>query len=132
MMTARTTLIIACVLAFLAVALGAFAAHALADSLSVEMKAVYETANDYHFFHALGLMFIGLFLMQCPQARVMQWAAGVMLTGVIIFSGSLYVLSVTELRWLGMITPIGGSLLLIAWVLAAVAIGTISVKQSLP
>ena len=98
-------------MAFLSVMLGAFAAHALSGYLTAEMKAIYDTANEYHFYHAMGLLFMGLWMTLNPRARLIQWSAGFMFLGVMIFSGSLYVLSISGIRWLGMITPIGGTLL---------------------
>ena len=119
---ARSILVTACILVFLAVMLGAFAAHALSGMLTTEMKAIFATANQYHFYHALGLLFIGLFMHHYPEIKLMRWSAMIMLSGVIIFSGSLYMLSISGIRWLGMITPIGGTLLLIAWLMAATAV----------
>lgn len=99
---------------FLAVLLGAFGAHALRARLSPDMLAVWKTANEYHFYHALGLLLIGVLARQM-QGTALNAAAGLMIAGILLFSGSLYLLSLTGTRWLGAITPIGGSLFLVAW-----------------
>ena len=115
-----TTLYIAAALAALsAVALGAFGAHGLKNQLNETDMAIYRTAVDYHMWHALGLGFIGLLTERYPGSRCLTWAGGLMLAGIAIFSGSLYLLSISGLRWLGMITPIGGLSFMAAWALTA-------------
>lgn len=115
-----TTLYIAAALAALsAVALGAFGAHGLKNQLNETDMAIYRTAVDYHMWHALGLGFIGLLTERYPESRCLTWAGGLMLAGIAIFSGSLYLLSISGLRWLGMITPIGGLSFMAAWALTA-------------
>ena len=106
--------------AFFSVAAGAFGAHALKQSLSADMLAVYHTAVDYQFFHSLGLIAIGSIHRISPR-RYHAATAWVMLAGILIFSGSLYTLSITGIRWLGMITPIGGICLLAAWLMLALS-----------
>jgi len=98
----------------IAVAAGAFGAHGLKTILVPEMLAVYRTAVDYQFYHALGLMLCGLLARSDNhiQLRVSAW---LMLTGMVFFCGSLYLLSLTGLRWLGAITPIGGVCFMAAW-----------------
>ena len=115
-----STLHIAAALAALsAVALGAFGAHGLKNHLSDADMSIYGTAVDYHMWHALGLGFIGLLTERYPESRCLTWAGGLMLAGIAIFSGSLYLLSLSGLRWLGMITPIGGLSFMAAWALTA-------------
>ena len=115
-----TTLYIAAALAALsAVALGAFGAHGLKDQLNDADMAIYRTAVDYHMWHALGLGLIGLLAERYPGSRCLAWAGGLMLAGIVIFSGSLYLLSISGLRWLGLITPIGGLSFMAAWALTA-------------
>jgi len=104
--------------AFLAVALGAFGAHALKGSLSPHYLAVYHTATDYQMWHAIGLIIIGILYQQNPT-NLLGKAGWFMLAGIIIFSGSLYALSLTGIKILGAITPIGGVAFLIAWLLLA-------------
>ena len=108
----RTFIILASINCFFAVALGAFGAHGLKSILSTESLQVYKTAVDYHFVHALGLMAIGILYSEYPGVLTAGW---IMFAGIILFSGSLYVLSVTGIKALGMITPIGGLCFMIAW-----------------
>ena len=110
--------------AFLSVALGAFGAHALKERLAPDLLAVYQTAVQYHFYHALGLIAVGLVLSHFPDLKTLVASGWVMLAGIILFSGSLYVLSLTGVRWLGAITPLGGVAFLAAWALLAYGVGT--------
>jgi uncharacterized membrane protein YgdD (TMEM256/DUF423 family) len=119
---AKAFLILGSVNAALVVLLGAFGAHALKARLSVEMLAVYQTGVHYHLFHALGLLAAGLAAMQIPDSGYLRWSGWLMLAGIVLFSGSLYLLSVSGLRWLGMITPFGGVAFIVAWMLFAAAI----------
>jgi len=104
--------------AFIAVAAGAFAAHGLKNVLSSDYLAVFRTAADYQMMHGIGLVLIGVLTKQNANVRNMT-AALFMLGGIILFSGSLYILATTGLRWLGMITPFGGVCFLIAWLILA-------------
>jgi len=110
------------VLLALAVTLGAFGAHALRARLAPELLAVYQTAVQYHFYHALGLALIGLLAMQWPESGWLRAAGWSMVGGMLLFSGSLYVMSLTGVRALGAITPIGGLAFIAAWLLLAVAV----------
>ncbi|MGD2159960.1 MAG: DUF423 domain-containing protein [Gammaproteobacteria bacterium] len=100
--------------AFISVAAGAFGAHALKQVLDSDMLAVYHTAVEYQFFHSIGLLAVGTLHKLTPRYcnLIAAWA---MLAGIIIFSGSLYLLTMTGIKWLGMITPIGGISFLAAW-----------------
>lgn len=106
--------------AFLAVALGAFAAHGLRGRLDDHMMDVFQTGVRYHFFHALGLGLVAVLAKQYPGSNYLHWAGWSMVAGLVVFSGSLYLLSFSGLRWLGMITPVGGLAFLLAWLLLAV------------
>ena len=106
--------------AFLAVALGAFAAHGLRGRVDEHLMEVFQTGVRYHFFHALGLGFIAVLAKQYPDSNRLRWAGGLMLAGIVVFSGSLYVLALTGQAWLGMVTPFGGLAFLAAWLLLAV------------
>lgn len=119
---AKTYLIIAALSGLLAVMIGAFGAHGLKARLSVDMMAVYQTGVQYHFYHTLALLFIGLLSLNYPQVSLLNWSAGMMVVGIIIFSGSLYVLSISGIKWLGAITPLGGTAFIIGWLLLAVAV----------
>jgi len=99
---------------FLAVALGAFGAHALKDKLDSHYLDVYKTAVLYHFIHALALFVIAWLRSQYQDPKI-QIAGLFFLAGIILFSGSLYLLSVTPAKWLGAITPLGGLCFLTGW-----------------
>jgi len=101
--------------AFLAVGLGAFGAHGLKNTLSAEALTIYQTGVTYHMWHALGLIGIALLQQKASESKYVSWAGWLMFIGILLFSGSLYLLAVTGLRWLGMITPIGGVCFLLAW-----------------
>lgn len=119
---ARTFLLLGCVSAMVAVALGAFGAHALEGRLPPERIATWESAARYHFYHSLGLLIVGLIGMQIGARAQLRWAGWSMLTGILLFSGSLYVLSVSGISYLGAVAPFGGVALLLAWLLLAGAV----------
>lgn len=104
----------------LTVALGAFGAHGLKSRVDPALLANWNTAADYLGLHALALLACGLTLLHRPEAGLVNWAGWAFLVGVCLFSGSLFAMTLTGLRQLGMITPIGGVLLIIAWALLAV------------
>jgi uncharacterized membrane protein YgdD (TMEM256/DUF423 family) len=107
---------------FLAVALGAFGAHALKVRLTPEMLAVYQTGNQYHFYHALGLLGVAVAAGLLRPSHLIPWSGAFLLAGLVLFSGSLYVLSLTGQRWIGAITPFGGTAFLAGWLLFAVGV----------
>ena len=109
-------------MALAAVALGAFSAHALKGRLSAEMLAVWHTGVEYHIYHALGLLAVGLVATQHPESALLKWSGWLMFTGILLFSGSLYALALSGERWLGAITPIGGIAFLAAWALLVVGV----------
>lgn len=105
---------------FAGVALGAFGAHALRARVPAEMLQVWHTAVEYHLVHALGLLAVGLVLPRMTAAVVVAAGAGwLMLLGIALFSGSLYALVLTGARWLGAVTPLGGALFMLSWLLFA-------------
>lgn len=106
--------------AFIAVAAGAFAAHGLKNSLSDYYLSIFHTAADYQFYHALGLIIIGILLGQ-QYKRSVFLSGWIMLAGIILFSGSLYTLALTGTKWLGIVTPFGGLCFLISWLTIAVS-----------
>ena len=112
-------LLLSAVSALLAVTMGAFGAHALKAVLSIEMLAVYKTAVTYQMWHALGLGIIALLRQQNPDERIIIYAGWLMFAGIILFSGSLYILSLSGVKWLGMIAPLGGLCFLSAWLLVS-------------
>ncbi len=97
------------------VALGAFGAHALKARLTPEYLDVYHTAVLYHFIHALGLFIVAWTASQYPNNSHVRIAGFAFALGIVIFSGSLYLLSITGTRWLGALTPIGGILFILGW-----------------
>jgi uncharacterized membrane protein YgdD (TMEM256/DUF423 family) len=106
---------IAALLMALAVMLGAFGAHGLKDRLDAYSMDVYQKAVFYHFIHALGLLVVSL----APRTANMVWVNILLVAGILIFSGSLYLLAVTGVRTLGAITPLGGLSFIAAWLLLA-------------
>ena len=114
----RSLVALGAVLAGLAVAAGAFGAHALRGRLSPESLAIFETGARYQMYHALALLVIGVLAAQAPGALA-TWAGRLFVTGIVLFSGSLYLLAFTGIRWLGAVTPIGGVAFLAGWVCLA-------------
>lgn len=110
----------------LAVVIGAFGAHGLKAHISNEMLQVYKTGVEYHFYHALGLLLIGVLSISMPSV-LLNWSAFLLTAGIILFSGSLYILAITGVKWLGAITPLGGISFTTGWILLFV-----SVKKNLP
>ena len=109
--------------AAIAVIFGAFGAHALKERLTEKYLAIWETAVQYQMFHALGLIIIGILMSSSLLGPITQlnWAGYLLLAGIIIFSGSLYVLSFTGIGILGAITPIGGVAFIAGWIMLIVA-----------
>jgi uncharacterized membrane protein YgdD (TMEM256/DUF423 family) len=118
----KTFLTLGGIAALLAVALGAFGAHALKNRVPPEMIAVWHTGIEYHLFHALGLLAVGLAAAQLPQSALLRWSGWLMLAGILLFSGSLYALALSGQNWLGAITPAGGLAFLAAWAVFAAAV----------
>ncbi|MBB65881.1 MAG: hypothetical protein CMO81_12550 [Waddliaceae bacterium] len=114
MLPYKTFLLSSALLGFTAVGIGAFAAHYLKTRLSTEMAAVFEVGVRYHMYHALALLGLGL-MFQLGQPKEFVWAGYCFISGICLFSGSLYALALTGTRILGAITPLGGVLLLLGW-----------------
>ncbi|MEM6840700.1 MAG: DUF423 domain-containing protein [Bacteroidota bacterium] len=118
----KLVLMTAAGLGALSVMIGAFGAHALQATLEAQGRMdTFETAVKYQFYHTLALLYIGLLMFRI-QDKLLDYAALSMIGGVLIFSGSLYILCLSGIRWLGAVTPIGGSLFIIGWVLLLVAL----------
>lgn len=115
-MKANLVIQLAALSGFLSVALGAFGAHGLKNRLSQDMMAIYHTAVQYQFLHTLALLAVGILIQQWGKSTALTVSAVSFLFGILIFSGSLYVLSFTGIRWLGAITPIGGTAFLAGWI----------------
>ncbi len=122
MSIAKLFLALGSITAMLAVMLGAFGAHGLKSRLTIELLTTFHTGVQYHFYHAIGLIAIGLIAMHLPVTDWLKWSGWLMFAGIVVFSGSLYVLSIFNMRWLGMVTPVGGLAFIIAWLVLTMAI----------
>lgn len=107
--------------AFSGVALGAFGAHGLKSRVEPDMLKVWETAVLYHLIHALALVLVGVLCSVMPETGTLRSSGWAILAGTILFSGSLYILVLTGVKPLGIITPIGGVAFLAGWLLLVVA-----------
>jgi uncharacterized membrane protein YgdD (TMEM256/DUF423 family) len=116
----RTFLLAGALAGFVGVAFGAFGAHGLRGRLSPEMLAVFETGVRYQMYHALALMLVAAAASRI-ESRLVSAAGWLFVTGIVLFSGSLYVLAVTGITVLGAITPLGGVAFLAAWACLAIA-----------
>ena len=114
-MTAKLTLILAAANGLLAVGLGAFGAHGLKSKISASLFSAYETAVQYHFYHTLALLGVGILLLHFGPKTTLQFSAGLMLVGIVFFCGSLYALALGGPTWLGPITPLGGLAFMGGW-----------------
>jgi uncharacterized membrane protein YgdD (TMEM256/DUF423 family) len=120
--TARVFLAAGGIAGLTAVALGAFGAHALRSRLSAEMLALWHTGIEYHIYHSLGLLAVGVVALQAAESALLRWSGWLMLAGIALFSGSLYALALSGERWLGALTPVGGLAFLAAWALFIAAV----------
>ena len=116
-MSARAFAALAALLLALGVGLGAMAAHALKSRIAPEMLLIFETGARYHIYHALGLFVLAAFM---DRGVALQGAAWCLVVGIVLFSGSLYVLALSGIRILGAVTPLGGVAFMGGWVWAAV------------
>jgi len=116
----RLFLTLGAVSAFVAVAAGAFGAHGLRARLAPDLLAVFETAARYQMYHALALLAVAWVTARWP-GPLPQWAGWLFVVGTVLFSGSLYALALTSVRWLGAITPLGGVAFLAGWLCLALA-----------
>jgi len=119
-------LVIAAMLGALSVALGAFAAHKLKEILAPDVLQIFETAVKYQMYHALALLATGILLLQFPSSQL-RWAGNLFIAGIILFSGSLYLLCFIKQQqiqalWVGAITPFGGLCFIAGWILLAMGV----------
>ena len=112
----RTFFVLGAVSGFLAVAIGAFAAHGLKGKLPPDLFDVFEVGARYHMYHALALIAVAWATTRWPDSSAVL-AGWCFVAGIVVFSGSLYVLALTGVRWLGAITPLGGLAFLAGWAL---------------
>ncbi|WP_353350040.1 DUF423 domain-containing protein [Oceaniserpentilla sp. 4NH20-0058] len=113
--TSQNVIVIAATLGFLSVAIGAFAAHSLKHVLNHQALLWVDTGVKYQMFHGGIMLILGFALKQWPNWKLIQWAALSFLVGILLFSGSLYIMAATQIKALGMITPIGGLAMLVGW-----------------
>ncbi|MEK4027667.1 MULTISPECIES: DUF423 domain-containing protein [Bacillaceae] len=114
-------IIIGAINAFLSVALGAFGAHGLEGKVEPKYLEIWKTGVQYQMFHALGMVLVGILIGQVQFSSMLNWSGWMMLIGTVIFSGSLYALTLSGIKVLGAITPIGGVAFLVGWVLLVLA-----------
>lgn len=112
---AKVFITLASLSGMLAVMLGAFGAHALKGRLDSYSLGVFETAVQYHFYHSFALLAVGILAVSQPQTVLLKSSGWLFVVGLVVFSGSLYVLSFTGMRWLGAITPLGGLAFIAGW-----------------
>ena len=110
------------ILVMLSVMIGAFGAHMLEPIIGEDKISVYETGVRYHMIHALGIILIGVIAKVFGEAKLLVWSARLLFIGIILFSGSLYVLSISGLGPLGAITPLGGVSFIAGWICLAVTV----------
>ena len=125
-MSSRAAAIVASIAGLLAVALGAFAAHALRNHLTAEQLAIWHTAVDYQFWHALALLGVSIWMGEAAalthaRSKPLSVAASAFAIGIVLFCGSLYALALGAPRWTGAITPLGGVAFIIGWLSMLVA-----------
>ncbi|MBM7648306.1 uncharacterized membrane protein YgdD (TMEM256/DUF423 family) [Bacillus ectoiniformans] len=118
----KVFIIIGAINAFLSVALGAFGAHGLEGKVEPRYLDIWKTGVQYQMFHATGLILVGILIGQISPSSLLNWSGWAMLIGIILFSGSLYVLTLTKISVLGAITPLGGVAFLAGWVLLIMAV----------
>jgi uncharacterized membrane protein YgdD (TMEM256/DUF423 family) len=117
----RTFIVIAAIIGFLGVALGAFGTHGLAATFEANGRAdTFHTATQYQMYHALALLAVAWLESKSPN-RLLRWAGYLFITGVVLFSGSLYILSIFDVRIMGAVAPFGGAAFLGGWTLLGVA-----------
>ncbi len=119
-MTGRTELLLAGSSGLLAVMLGAFGAHALKASLTPALYAAYQTGIEYQFYHTLALLLVGM-LRQQQDLPYLLWAGRAFVAGILLFSGSLYLLALSGVKVFGMVTPVGGVLFMVGWAMLILA-----------
>lgn len=128
-MKAVISLRLAALSGLVAVAMGAFAAHALHDRLPPRLFEVFQTAVQYQFYHSLGWLAVAVLGLRTPS-RLLRASALCFAAGILLFCGSLYVLALSGVHWLGAITPLGGLAFMLGWILLALAAGRVGATQS--
>ena len=117
---ANPLITMAAVNGLLAVMLGAFMSHSLEETITSELLTVFQTGVSYHMYHSLAALAVGILSHIFPKVRLLKLSAYSFLLGIVFFSGSLYLLALTELPMIGMITPIGGTFFIFGWIMLCI------------
>ena len=117
---ANPLITMAAVNGLLAVMLGAFMSHSLEETITTELLGVFQTGVSYHMYHSLAALATGILSHIFPKVRLLKFSAYSFLLGIMLFSGSLYLLALTELPMIGMITPIGGIFFIFGWIMLCI------------
>lgn len=102
--------------------LGAFGAHALRSNVAPGLLSIWHTAVEYQFYHALGLLLVGLLTLRLGATGWLRAAGWLLLIGIVLFCGSLYILVISGQHWLGAITPVGGTAFIAGWLILAIGV----------
>jgi uncharacterized membrane protein YgdD (TMEM256/DUF423 family) len=124
----KSVLIIAALSGLLAVIVGAFGAHILKGFISPEMLEIYKTGVQYHFYHTFALLSVGI-LMNFKYSKALKWSAYLFMVGIALFSGSLYLMAISGVKTFGLITPFGGTVWIVAWILLIVHCKGLTIKK---
>ena len=117
---ANPLITMAAVNGLLAVMLGAFMSHSLDETITTELLEIFQTGVSYHMYHSLAALVAGILSHIFPKVRLLKFSAYSFLLGIVFFSGSLYLLALTELPLIGMITPIGGTFFIFGWIMLCI------------
>jgi uncharacterized membrane protein YgdD (TMEM256/DUF423 family) len=120
MNTARTIVVLASIAGLTGVLAGTFGAHGLRSHVTTELLNVFEVGVRYHLIHAVALLALGALAASTDRAALLRWTAWLFAIGIVVFSGSLYLLAITGEQRLGMITPFGGVMFILGWLCLAV------------
>jgi len=118
---AKTCIVVGASAGLMAVVLGAFGAHALRGQIDETQLVAFNTGAQYQMYHALALLMVGMLAYLFPAQKMLRWSGGFFIAGMILFSGSLYALALTQIKWFGPVTPIGGTAFMVGWLLLALA-----------
>jgi uncharacterized membrane protein YgdD (TMEM256/DUF423 family) len=118
---AKVFIAIGALAGLLAVMLGAFGAHALRGQIDENLLVTFNTGAQYQMYHALALLMVGVLVQLFPGHKLLNWSGLFFVAGMLLFSGSLYALALTEIKWFGPVTPVGGLAFMVGWLLLAFA-----------
>ena len=118
----KTFVALGCILMTLGTMIGAFGTHSLEGKLAPAIMAAFESATQYHFINALGLIAVGILAQWVGSQNLVRWAGWLLVAGIAMFSGSIYLHALTDQRFLVFVTPLGGLTLMLAWLLVAIAV----------